>query len=377
MTIRPDRLRYRRRAVTAACAAACLTFAIPASITSAQPSSISAQRAEVARLEAQLADLDAKAARAAEAYNGAKWRQSEIEKRIVINTQRTTDTTRRLKRSQTLLSERLRGMYANPTPSLVEVVASTGSVASAVDGAELLERVGERDGAVVRDVRSDLDNLRAMRAALLKDRAQVEREVEEAARRKAEVEAILVERQQVLDGARGELRRLIAAEEARKRREAEAARQRALAAQRAIAQAQERVAPSSSPSAPSSVPVAAPGSGAGNAAVVGIAMQYLGVPYVWGGESPSGFDCSGLATYVYRQIGKSVPHYTGAAWAAFPKVASGDLQPGDLVFFYSDLHHMGIYIGNGQFIHAPSTGDVVKISSLAERAGTYAGAVRP
>ena len=104
-------------------------------------------------------------------------------------------------------------------------------------------------------------------------------------------------------------------------------------------------------------------------------MQYLGVPYVWGGASPSGFDCSGLASYAYAQIGKSVPHYTGAIWAAFPKVPSDQLEPGDLVFF-NGLGHMGIYIGGGQYVHAPHTGDVVKVSSLGDRSD-YVGAVRP
>jgi cell wall-associated NlpC family hydrolase len=104
-------------------------------------------------------------------------------------------------------------------------------------------------------------------------------------------------------------------------------------------------------------------------------MQYLGVPYVWGGASPSGFDCSGLASYAYAQIGKSVPHYTGAIWSAFPQVPSDQLQPGDMVFF-NGLGHMGIYIGGGQYVHAPHTGDVVKVSSLGERSD-YVGAVRP
>ena len=104
-------------------------------------------------------------------------------------------------------------------------------------------------------------------------------------------------------------------------------------------------------------------------------MQYLGVPYVWGGASPSGFDCSGLASYAYAQIGKSVPHYTVAIWNAFPKVPSDQLQPGDLVF-YRGLGHMGIYIGGGQYVHAPQTGDVVKVTSMSERSD-YVGAVRP
>ncbi len=106
-------------------------------------------------------------------------------------------------------------------------------------------------------------------------------------------------------------------------------------------------------------------------------MQYLGVPYVWGGASPSGFDCSGLVLYAYAQVGIGLPHFTGALWNSGRRVSQSELIPGDLVFFYSDVHHVGIYIGGGQFIHAPSTGDVVKISSLADRAGIYAGAVRP
>ena len=110
--------------------------------------------------------------------------------------------------------------------------------------------------------------------------------------------------------------------------------------------------------------------------VVGIAMRYLGVPYVWGGSSPSGFDCSGFVAYVYAQVGVSLPHYTGAQWNMGVPVDRGSLEPGDLVFF-DGLGHVGIYIGGGQFIHAPHTGDVVKISSMTGwYADTYVGARR-
>jgi peptidoglycan DL-endopeptidase CwlO len=110
--------------------------------------------------------------------------------------------------------------------------------------------------------------------------------------------------------------------------------------------------------------------------VVGIAMRYLGVPYVWGGASPSGFDCSGLVMYVYAQVGVSLPHYTGAQWNMGVAVSQSDLQPGDLVFF-DGLGHVGIYIGGGQFIHAPHSGTVVQISSMSGwYAATYVGARR-
>jgi cell wall-associated NlpC family hydrolase len=112
--------------------------------------------------------------------------------------------------------------------------------------------------------------------------------------------------------------------------------------------------------------------------VVGIAMQYLGVPYVWGGSSPSGFDCSGFAMYVYAQVGVSLPHNAAMQYSSVGVYVPRDqLEAGDLVFF-DGLGHMGMYIGGDQFIHAPHTGDVVKISSLNDSwyASTYVGAKR-
>ena len=106
-------------------------------------------------------------------------------------------------------------------------------------------------------------------------------------------------------------------------------------------------------------------------------MQYLGVPYVYGGASPSGFDCSGLVMYAFAQMGVSLPHSSYAQYSMGVAVSRDQLQPGDLVFF-NGLGHVGIYVGGGQFIHAPHTGDVVKISSLSESwyASTYVGARR-
>jgi cell wall-associated NlpC family hydrolase len=110
--------------------------------------------------------------------------------------------------------------------------------------------------------------------------------------------------------------------------------------------------------------------------VVGIAMRYLGTPYVYGGSSPSGFDCSGFTMYVFAQIGVSLPHYTVAQYSMGAPVSQSQLEPGDLVFF-DGLGHVGIYIGGGQFIHSPHTGDVVKISSMSGwYAATYVGARR-
>jgi cell wall-associated NlpC family hydrolase len=114
-----------------------------------------------------------------------------------------------------------------------------------------------------------------------------------------------------------------------------------------------------------------------------IAVHYLGIPYLWGGSSPfTGFDCSGLVMYVYAKLGIHLTHYTGAQIHEGIPVPRAMLRPGDIVFFFAHNgvpDHEGMYIGNGQFIQAPHTGDVVKISSLSDPqyALGYAGAVRP
>jgi cell wall-associated NlpC family hydrolase len=106
------------------------------------------------------------------------------------------------------------------------------------------------------------------------------------------------------------------------------------------------------------------------------ALSQLGVPYRFAAASPGvAFDCSGLTMWAWAQAGVSLPHFAAAQYAMLPHVPLDQLRPGDLVFFYRDVSHVGIYLGNGQFIHAPHTGDVVKISPLSGR--NLIGAARP
>ena len=118
--------------------------------------------------------------------------------------------------------------------------------------------------------------------------------------------------------------------------------------------------------------------------VVKYAMKFLGTPYVWTGVTPAGFDCSGFTKYVYRNFGISIPRVAADQYKYGPGVliSKDKLIPGDLVFFKGYTHsstnpgHVGIYVGNGEFIHAPKSGDVVKISPLSSRSD-YVGARRP
>jgi cell wall-associated NlpC family hydrolase len=115
----------------------------------------------------------------------------------------------------------------------------------------------------------------------------------------------------------------------------------------------------------------------GRPRVVEIAFRYLGTPYRWAGASPAGFDCSGFVMYVYGRFGIRLPHSSWMLWGVGKPVARKDLRPGDIVFF-NGRSHVGIYIGNGRFVHSPHTGDVVRVTRLSEAwyGRTYDGARR-
>jgi cell wall-associated NlpC family hydrolase len=123
-----------------------------------------------------------------------------------------------------------------------------------------------------------------------------------------------------------------------------------------------------------SVPSDVPASGRA-AAAVQYAMAQVGDSYVYGAAGPDAFDCSGLTMMAWAQAGVGLPHSSSAQYSSGARVAESDLQPGDLVFYYSPISHVGMYIGNGLIVHAANPGAGVKVSSLHEM--PYVGAVRP
>ena len=98
-----------------------------------------------------------------------------------------------------------------------------------------------------------------------------------------------------------------------------------------------------------------------------IGLQQVGVPYRYGGQSPAGFDCSGLVHYAYARAGMSVPRTTGQLWSGTNVVERSRMQPGDLLFFSiaGKMSHVGLYLGDGRFVHAPSSGKTVSVESLS------------
>jgi cell wall-associated NlpC family hydrolase len=210
---------------------------------------------------------------------------------------------------------------------------------------------------------------------LAKARAQQEQVVAQRRAAKASIESQISEQNNLLSSIKGEIARMVAADRARQLQMAQAAQARLAMEHRVQREQAQNTVVGVSAVAPQSETVVAPPPTHGG--VVGVAMSQLGTPYVWGGSAPGGFDCSGLVMWAYAQVGVSLPHSSYAQYGYGVPVSRDQLQPGDIVFF-DGLGHVGIYIGGDQFVHAPHTGDVVKISSLSEGwyTSTYVGARR-
>jgi len=283
--------------------------------------------------------------------------------------------------AQHRLMSRIYSLYVNGAPSAIDVIAGAKSISQMIDRAEAARVLSNQDAALGKQALRFEQNVQRKERQLKRLKARRQATVTSLAAKKRQIDAALARQKQLLASIHTTIQHLQAQEAAREQRlraQAEArlrAEMRARAAARAAAA--QQTAPTTAPQSPSTSGVVAPPvtvpvvTGAGHPAAASIALRYLGVPYVWGGASPRGFDCSGLVMYVYAQLGISLPHYTVAQWGATSHISLSQAQPGDLVFF-DGLGHVGIYLGNNQFVHAPHTGTVVQVASLS---GYYASAL--
>ena len=299
-------------------------------------------------------EIDAQLEHVVEAYNLANIKLDRIENDIARNKRHIVRARQNLGVAQTRLADRVVQLYTSGTDnSTVTVLLGAKSLDELLDGIETANRVSEQDARTLRQVIAYRAEVKRRARELARARVEQAEVVAAKAAQRDEIESRLAERQSMLASIRSEIARI---------RAAEARRSRQLAAQVSVSAGSQSAAVVGAAGVTSGGQTVAPPSRHGG--VVGIAMRYLGVPYRWGGASPSGFDCSGLVMYVYAQVGVSLPHNAAAQYGYGTPVSRGDLQPGDLVFF-NGLGHNGIYVGGNSFIHAPHTGDVVKISSIS------------
>ncbi|KMS79745.1 hypothetical protein ACH49_11275 [Streptomyces leeuwenhoekii] len=310
----------------------------------AEPERAPAQvRAEVERLyrEAEVAT---------ESYNGAREKAERAERRLAQLQDAAARRQERLASARAVLGTAAAAQYRGGGLGPAVQLALSEDPDGYLEGAALAERMGSRQAAAVARVRGQLREIERLRGA-----ARVE--VTELRSRRAELKRHRATINGKLDAARRLLSQLPAADRAglggapgRASRSAAGARE----------------------SVPATGAVRAPDARA--AAAVAYAHRKIGSPYVWGATGPDAFDCSGLVQAAYRAAGVALPRTTYAQIGAGRRVSRAELLPGDLVFFYPGISHVGIYVGNGRMIHAPNPSAPVRSAPIDQM--PFAGATR-
>jgi cell wall-associated NlpC family hydrolase len=375
---------------------------------------IRAKQAQAKAVLAEVNKLNQSFEASVEAWNGARYQLVVTKQQLVVDRRNLRVAERQERIAQAHIATRLRALYesSDDQNSTLGIVLGSSSVNDMLDRLDAARAVAAADKNLADQATAARNRYAAATRAAS---ATVRRRTvafQQRDRERQRIGSMLDERKRLLAGVQSEVAQLQAQEaaaeaarqaklraEGRARLAAEAralkAQQAAAAAAAAAAQAKTVSAPTTTTTATATAPppavvpvtpttttttVAPPvptiPAGPGHPQAATIALRYLGVPYLWGGASPAtGFDCSGLVMYVYAQLGISLPHYAAAQYQLGTPVDQSQLQPGDLVFFDA-LDHVGIYIGNGQFVHAPQTGDVVKITALSDFGDGYVGARR-
>jgi cell wall-associated NlpC family hydrolase len=327
---------------------------------------IASEQAQARQVVAEVNALNASLDRSDELVNLANLKLATVQGDISVNRRELRIAKQDLVMSRRMVAKRLVTLYTSGSTSTLEVILGAHSLEDVLNRIDTENRVTTLDTQVANQVAHFRTAVVERRIQLASEQAQVRRLVAERRSQRQAFEARLGERQRLLASLNGEVQRLIAAQQAAESRAVHGAEQQAADAQTLTAQTFADTPIGATAVTPEGAAMIPPPS---HSDVVGVALQYLGTPYVWAGASPGGFDCSGLVMYAYQQVGVSLPHSSYAMWGDGVAVPKDQLQPGDIVFF-DGLGHVGIYIGGGEFVHAPHTGTVVQVSSLDQ--GSYA-----
>jgi cell wall-associated NlpC family hydrolase len=247
-----------------------------------------------------------------------------------------------------------RSAYTGDSLSTLQAMLSSESADEMLDRVGTLDTIADHNNELIATAQQATDQADAAKAAADKAAADAQALVDQVAAQQADLNSQIADYQAQYD--------------------------RLNAAQQQASRAQADRAPAApSAKASSSAPAVSAGSVVANSAAaqtaVDTALAQVGKPYVWAAAGPNSFDCSGLTQFAYRAAGVSLPHSSSGQSGIGAAVSKADLQPGDLVFFYSPVSHVAMYIGNGQIVHASTAGEPVKVASL-DSLGSYNSARR-
>ena len=345
-------------------------FLVPGA-ASAAPSSLAAAKQKAAALAAQIEAQGARLSLADEQYNEAANRKVQLDGDV---TQARSDALAAEKRWAALrrrLDQRVKALYMHPGAPLAAWL-NMRSLTEDARARVLSDSVLTSDATLVSQTDRARHDVLSKARQLSALRADAQQSVETLASERATVASALGTQRALLGNVRGDIAKLIAAD---RQRQLTLARRRAAASPSAPTTAASNGTPSGGAVANDASLPPPPAPSPGAATALDVARQQIGKPYEWAAAGPDSFDCSGLTMYAWGKAGVQLPHSAAAQFDMLPKVGRASLAPGDLVFFGSPIHHVGIYEGGGVMINAPQTGENVRRDSI-DRAD-YAGAARP
>ncbi len=317
-------------------------FAAPATATPTPQSTLAEKQAEAQRVENEISILDQALEMVIEEHNATEEGLKDTDAKLKSAEFDFKDAQQRYDTQKQVFDGRLQSLYRSGDFSELEIILGSRSITDLLKRITFLQKMADRDASILAQVGSERDQIEQVQSSLASLKVQQQQLQQELKAKQSEIQSQLVKRQRILASVNEDIRKILDTEEARRKAEESAL----------LASILENT---------NSMGITAE---AGS--LVWDALQYLGVPYLWGGETPRGFDCSGLTQYVFAKHGVNLPRVSLQQAQSGSPVAPNELQPADLVFFGNPIHHVGIYIGGGYFVHAPRTGDVVKISKLSE-----------
>lgn len=332
---------------------ALLVVMLTAAALPAYATPIGVKRAEARRIQAQIDELATKAEIATEDWNEARIEYNTVRGKVQSLERRLSKIKKRTGTLQTSLNTRADSMYRSGPLGLLDVLLGAATFDDFASTWDFLNEQNKKEAAAVAELKAARIELKATEAELKVEHAKAKKVYDLMSDRRADILRDEAKARSLLRGVKRDIAALLAPTKARR-----------------SADAKKAGGSGRGTGWHWGDPARAPRSG-----VVRIALKYLGRPYRWAAAGPNAFDCSGYTMFVYAQVGVSLPHSSRAQINSGPRVSRANLRPGDLVFFGSPIHHVGIYIGNGKMVHSPHSGDVVSIDPVFRR--DYAGACRP
>jgi cell wall-associated NlpC family hydrolase len=325
-----------------------MLFIAPAGIQAQPAGDLASKSQQAAQITQEMNALDQQMAVAAEAYNRVKVDLDAITVKVEATQKRLYDIRQSLKKRRDILNQRAATMYKDGRTSMLEVLLRTKDFGDFLEQADYISRVAQNDANLIERIKTTRDSVELLDRDLNEQRRQQQGLVAQSEAKKTEIEMALGQRQALLNSVNQDIQNMLAQQ---------------MSAQRANDDALSKQA--------QEVLTTAPEGG-----LPKTAMRYLGVVYHWSGAGPGlcptgehriCFDCSGLTMYVYKLFGIDLPHNAAMQFNRGIKIPLAQARPGDCVYFGSPPHHCGVYLGNDMFIHAPQTGDVVKVTRLSSR----------